>query len=60
MATSSISSIDSSAKNKMTSRNLPVFGPLPIRIMAGIAFIVAGLPKLQNISAIDVTQACKA
>jgi uncharacterized membrane protein YphA (DoxX/SURF4 family) len=44
----------------MTSRNLPVFGPLPIRIMAGIAFIVAGLPKLQNISAIDVTQACKA
>lgn len=34
----------------MTSRNLPVFGPLPIRIMAGVAFIVAGLPKLQNIS----------
>jgi len=34
----------------MTSRNLPAFGPLPIRIMAGIAFIVAGLPKPQNIS----------
>jgi putative oxidoreductase len=27
-----------------------MFGPLPIRIMAGIAFIVAGLPKLENIS----------
>jgi uncharacterized membrane protein YphA (DoxX/SURF4 family) len=27
-----------------------MFGPLPIRIMAGIAFIVAGLPKLENIA----------
>jgi putative oxidoreductase len=27
-----------------------MFGPLPIRIMAGIAFIVAGLPKFENIS----------
>jgi putative oxidoreductase len=34
----------------MTSRKLQMFGPLPIRIMAGIAFIVAGLPKLENIS----------
>jgi putative oxidoreductase len=34
----------------MTSRELQMFGPLPIRIMAGIAFIVAGLPKFENIS----------
>lgn len=34
----------------MTSRKLQMFGPLPIRIMAGIAFMVAGLPKLENIS----------
>ena len=34
----------------MTSRKLQMFGPLPIRIMARIAFIVAGLPKLKNIS----------
>jgi uncharacterized membrane protein YphA (DoxX/SURF4 family) len=27
-----------------------MFGPLPIRIMAGIVFIVARLPKLENIS----------
>jgi putative oxidoreductase len=27
-----------------------MFGPLPIRIMAGIAFIVAGLPKFENTS----------
>jgi putative oxidoreductase len=27
-----------------------MFGPPPIRIVAGIAFIVAGLPKLENIS----------
>lgn len=27
-----------------------MFGPLPIRILAGIVFIVAGLPKLVNIS----------
>jgi putative oxidoreductase len=30
---------------------LLMFGSLPIRILAGIAFIVAGLPKLENISA---------
>jgi putative oxidoreductase len=34
----------------MTSRKLPMFGPLPVRIMAGILFIVQGLPKLENIS----------
>ena len=34
----------------MTSRELLTFGPLPVRIMAGIAFIVAGLPKFENIS----------
>ena len=27
-----------------------MFGPLPIRILAGFAFIVAGLPKLENIT----------
>jgi len=27
-----------------------MFGPLPIRILAGIEFIVAGLPKFENIS----------
>jgi putative oxidoreductase len=30
---------------------LRMFGPLPIRILAGFAFIVAGIPKLENISA---------
>jgi putative oxidoreductase len=34
----------------MISRKSLFFGPFPVRIMAGIAFIVAGLPKLQNIS----------
>ncbi|MGA9296137.1 MAG: hypothetical protein WBV72_01885 [Nitrososphaeraceae archaeon] len=28
----------------MSPRKLLMFGPLPIRIMVGIAFIVAGLP----------------
>jgi uncharacterized membrane protein YphA (DoxX/SURF4 family) len=28
-----------------------MFGPFSIRILAGIAFIVAGLPKLENIFA---------
>ena len=27
-----------------------MFGPLPIRIISGIVFIVAGLPKFENIS----------
>ncbi|HEY9385726.1 MAG TPA: DoxX family protein [Nitrososphaeraceae archaeon] len=34
----------------MTPRRLLMFGPLPIRILAGIAFLVAGLPKFENIS----------
>jgi putative oxidoreductase len=34
----------------MTPRKLQMFGPLPVRIMAGIAFMVAGLSKLENIS----------
>jgi putative oxidoreductase len=34
----------------MTPRRLSMFGPLPIRILAGIAFLVAGLPKFENIS----------
>jgi putative oxidoreductase len=34
----------------MTPRKLLLFGPLPIRMMSGIAFIVAGLPKFENIS----------
>jgi putative oxidoreductase len=34
----------------MNSRELLMFGPLPIRVIAGIAFIVAGLPKFENIS----------
>ena len=29
---------------------LLMFGPLPIMILAGIAFIVAGIPKLENIT----------
>src|SRR5215475_995390 len=33
----------------MISRQLLIFGPLPIRIIAGIVFVVAGLPKLENI-----------
>jgi putative oxidoreductase len=31
-------------------QNLFAFGPLPIRILAGIAFIIHGLPKLSNIA----------
>jgi|SRR5215831_12408812 len=33
----------------MISRQLLIFGPLPTRIIAGIVFVVAGLPKLENI-----------
>jgi putative oxidoreductase len=33
----------------MTFQKLNTFGPLPIRIVAGIAFILHGAPKLQNI-----------
>jgi putative oxidoreductase len=34
----------------MSPRKLLIFEPLPVRFMAGIAFIVAGLPKFENIS----------
>ena len=34
----------------MVSKKLLMFGPLPIRIISGIAFIVDGLPRLENIS----------
>jgi uncharacterized membrane protein YphA (DoxX/SURF4 family) len=40
----------------MISRELLMFGPLPVRIMAGMAFIVAGLPKFENISVVAVLQ----
>src|ERR671931_2791634 len=34
----------------MRYEKLAQYGPLPIRILAGIAFIVHGLPKLSNIA----------
>src|ERR671931_2721735 len=34
----------------MTYEKLAQYGPLPIRILAGIAFIIHGLPKLSNIA----------
>jgi putative oxidoreductase len=34
----------------MNYQKLVAFGPLPIRILAGIAFIIHGLPKLSNIA----------
>ncbi|MDW0121259.1 MAG: DoxX family protein [Nitrososphaeraceae archaeon] len=33
----------------MISKRLMMFGPLPIRILAGILFIAHGLPKFENI-----------
>jgi putative oxidoreductase len=33
----------------MTYEKLAQYGPLPIRILAGIAFTIHGLPKLSNI-----------
>ena len=33
-----------------SSSKLIMFGPLPIRILAGITFIVHGLPKFENVS----------
>ncbi len=33
----------------MVYEKLAQYGPLPIRILAGIAFIIHGLPKLSNI-----------
>jgi putative oxidoreductase len=35
----------------MNSKKLTAYGPLPIRILAGIAFMVYGFPKLSNIAA---------
>jgi putative oxidoreductase len=34
----------------MNYQKLVAFGPLPIRILAGISFIIHGLPKLSNIA----------
>jgi putative oxidoreductase len=34
----------------MVSKKLLMFGPLPIRIVAGITFIAHGLPKFENIA----------
>jgi putative oxidoreductase len=33
----------------MTSSKLMIFGPLPIRILAGITFLAHGLPKFENV-----------
>jgi putative oxidoreductase len=38
----------------MAYGKLAQYGPLPIRILAGIAFIVHGLPKLSNIAGTDI------
>jgi uncharacterized membrane protein YphA (DoxX/SURF4 family) len=35
----------------MNSKKLTAYGPLPIRIVAGIAFMVYGLPKISSIAA---------
>jgi putative oxidoreductase len=37
----------------MNSKRLTAYGPLPIRIVAGIAFMVYGLPKLSSIPATE-------
>ena len=37
----------------MVYEKLAQYGPLPIRIIAGIAFIIHGLPKLSNIAGIE-------
>ena len=34
----------------ISRKKLDQYGPLPIRILAGIAFIVHGLPKLSNVA----------
>ena len=34
----------------MTSTKLLMFGPLPIRILSGILFIVHGLPKFEDVA----------
>src|ERR671929_1479444 len=38
------------AVKKMVYERLAQYGPLPIRILAGIAFIIHGLPKLSNVA----------
>src|SRR5215216_4194619 len=40
----------SAYRSYMVSKKLLMFGPLPIRILAGITFIAHGLPKFENIS----------
>ena len=34
----------------MAYEKLAQYGPLPLRILAGIVFIIHGLPKLSNIA----------
>jgi putative oxidoreductase len=34
----------------MISKKLSVFGPLPIRILAGVTFIAHGLPKFEDLA----------
>ena len=34
----------------MISKKISMFGPLPIRILAGITFIAHGLPKFQDVA----------
>jgi putative oxidoreductase len=38
----------------MNYQKLTAFGPLPIRILAGIAFIVHGLPKFSNVAGTEM------
>jgi hypothetical protein len=38
----------------MMSKQLLMFGPLPIRILAGITFIAHGLPKFEDIAGTQV------
>src|SRR5215207_106904 len=40
----------SAYRSYMVSKKLLMFGPLPIRILAGITFIAHGLPKFENIA----------
>ena len=40
----------SAYRSFMVSKKLLMFGPLPIRILAGITFIAHGLPKFENIT----------
>jgi len=39
----------------MSYQKLFAYGPLPIRILAGIAFIIHGLPKLLNIAGSQIS-----